>query len=181
LHFVPQNQFRNKMQPHFTVRSPTRRMGQNPRKNNQEDSMTHLALLLSGPDEVFGNFGMWAFLSCGAVALFGIFLPITTWLESRRKEREAFYKAETLRRVSEGSGDAAKASIEFLREQSRIVRFHTLEGLKIGGLIMTGIGIGVVVLLWFVAGPDLAACGLVPLLIGVAMLVYVYYLAAPVE
>jgi hypothetical protein len=61
------------------------------------------------------------------------------------------------------------------------VRFHTLEGLKIGGLIMTGIGIGVVVLLWFVAGHDLAACGLVPLLIGVAMLVYVYYLAAPVE
>jgi hypothetical protein len=121
------------------------------------------------------------FLSVGAVALFAIFLPITTWLESQRKEREAFYKAETLRRVSEASSDGARASLEYLREQSRIVRIHTLEGLKIGGLIMTSVGVGVAVLLWFVAGHDVAACGVVPFLIGIAMLAYVYLLAAPAE
>lgn len=143
--------------------------------------MAHMLLTFFGSEEVLGGFGLWAFLSVGAIALFGIFLPITTWLDHRRKEREAFYKAETLRRVSEASGDAAKASIDFLREQNRIVRFQTIEGLKIGGLIMTGVGIGVTVLLWFVAGRDVAACGLVPFLIGIAMLVYVYYLAAPLE
>jgi len=143
--------------------------------------MTHLTVFLGGPDEIFGNYGLWVFLSIGAVALFGIFLPITTWLESRRKEREAFYKAETLRRVSESSGDSGKASIEFLREQNRMVQFKTIEGLKIGGLIMVGVGIGVVVLLWFLAGPAVSACGVIPLLIGVAMLAYVYLLASPVQ
>jgi hypothetical protein len=141
--------------------------------------MTHLAMSFFGGDEVFGSSGLWIFLSVGAVALFGVFLPITTWLESQRKEREAFYKAETLRRMSEASGDGAKASIEYMREQSRIARFHTIEGLKIGGLIMTGIGVGVSILLWFVAGHDVAACGLVPFFMGLAMLVYVYFLAAP--
>jgi putative exporter of polyketide antibiotics len=143
--------------------------------------MTHLAFLIGGPDEIFGSFGLWTFLSVGAVALFAVFLPITTWLESRRKEREAFYKAETLRRVSESSADSGKASIEFLREQNRLVQFKTIEGLKIGGLIMVGTGIGVMVLLWVLAGPTVSVCGLIPMLIGVAMLAYVYLLAAPVQ
>lgn len=142
--------------------------------------LSHLAFLTGAPDEIFGSFGLWAFLSVGAVALFGIFLPITTWLESRRKEREAFYKADTLRRVSEASGDAGKSSIEFLREQNRIVQLKTIEGLKIGGVIMVGIGLGVVILLYVLAGPAVSTCGLVPLFIGLAMLIYVHFLAGPV-
>jgi hypothetical protein len=57
----------------------------------------------------------------------------------------------------------------------------TIEGLKIGGLIMTAIGIGVVVLLWVLAGPTISVCGLIPLLMGLAMLAYVYFFAAPVQ
>jgi hypothetical protein len=146
-------------------------------------AVTHLVLSFIDGDSntIFGSFGLWAFLSVGAVALFGIFLPITTWLEARRKDREAFYKAETFRRVSEASGDGARASVEYLREQARLAQIRTLEGLKIGGLIMTGVGAGVMVLLWVLAGHAEAVCGLVPLLIGVAMLVYVYYFARPVE
>ena len=144
--------------------------------------MTHLAMVVFGaPDDIFGSFGLWAFLSVGAVALFAVFLPITTWLEARRKDREAFYKAETLRRVTESSSDGAKASIEYLREVNRIVQLKTIEGLKIGGLIMTGVGIGVVALLWVLAGHTVAVCGVIPMLIGLAMLAYVYFLAAPVQ
>jgi hypothetical protein len=142
--------------------------------------LTHLTFLF-GADDVFGSFGLWAFLSVGAVALFGIFLPITTWLESRRKEREAFYKAETLRRVSEASGDGGKASIDYLREQNRIAQLKTIEGMKIGGLTMTAIGAGTMVLIWVLAGPKVSVCGLVPLLMGLAMLAYVYFFAAPVQ
>ena len=142
---------------------------------------THLACLFRGPDDIFGSFGLWVFLSIGAVSLFGIFLPITTWLDSRRKEREAFYKAETLRRVSEASGDAGKASIEFLREQNRVIQYRTIEGLKIGGLVMVGVGFGVLILLWFLTGPAVATCGLIPLFIGLAMLIYVRFLAAPIQ
>jgi hypothetical protein len=145
--------------------------------------MMRFAISLLSRDDlnIFSSFGLWAFLSVGAVALFGVFLPFTTYLESRRKEREAFYKAETLRRVSEASGEGARVSIEYLREQNRLVRIQTIEGLKIGGVIMVGAGIGVVALLWFLAGHNVAVCGLVPFFIGLAMLAYVYFLAAPVE
>jgi hypothetical protein len=142
--------------------------------------LSHLAMFL-GAGDVFGSKGLWVFLSVGAVALFGIFLPITTWLESRRKEREAFYKADTLRRVSEASADGGKSSIEFLREQNRLVQYRTIEGLKIGGVIMVGVGLGVVILLYFLAGPAVSTCGLIPLFMGLAMLIYVHFLAAPIQ
>ncbi len=42
--------------------------------------------------------GLWLFLSVGAVSLFVVFIPLVSWIDSRRKEREAFYKADTMRR-----------------------------------------------------------------------------------
>jgi hypothetical protein len=143
--------------------------------------MTHLLMALFGSEDVFGGFGLWAFLSVGAVALFGIFIPVTTWIDSRRKERESFYKAETVRRVAEASPDGAKATVEMLREQDRLSRLKAREGLKIGGVINLGVGIGLVIFLRALTGPQVALCGLIPGFIGVAMLVYVYVLAAPVE
>ena len=67
--------------------------------------MAHLVLqfLFNSEDVLMAN-GMWIFLAVGAVALFGIFLPATTWMEHRRKEREAFYKADTIRRIAEAPG-----------------------------------------------------------------------------
>jgi len=56
----------------------------------------------------FSNTGMWAFLSIGAVSLFVIFIPTVTWIDKRSKEREAFYKAETLRRITEAQARAQR-------------------------------------------------------------------------
>jgi hypothetical protein len=143
--------------------------------------MTHLLVTLFGAQEVFGGFGLWAFLSVGAVALFGIFIPVTSWIEGRRKEREAFYKAETIRRVAEASPDGAKATAELLREQDRLSRIKAREGMKMGGVINIGVGLGLVIFLRALTGPQVALCGLIPGFIGVGMLVYVYVLAAPIE
>jgi hypothetical protein len=143
--------------------------------------MTYLALSLFGSDEVFSNWGMWAFLSVGAVALFVIFIPTIHFIDSRRKEREAFYKSETIRRVAEASGDGAKATVELLREQNRIGLIKTREGVKIGGVINLGVGIGLVIFLRALIGWNVALCGLIPGFIGLGMLVYVYVLAAPLE
>ena len=74
--------------------------------------MTNLAMMLFDIDPMPGGFGLWMFLSIGAVALFVVFIPVTTWIDSQRKEREAFYKAETVRRLTESSGEGAKAAIE---------------------------------------------------------------------
>jgi hypothetical protein len=143
--------------------------------------MTNLALLFAGPDEAFATYGLWAFLSVGAVALFAVFLPITTWIGSRQKEREAFYKAETIRRVAEASSDGAKATIDLLREQNRMTMIKMREALKISGVICLGVGIGLVAFLVQLVGSRVALCGLIPAIIGLAMLVYVYLLAAPIE
>lgn len=143
--------------------------------------MAHLMLLFFGSEDVFGSNGLWAFLSIGAVALFAVFIPVVTWIESRRKERDAFYRAETIRRVAEASSDGAKATIELLREQNRMNLIRTREGLKIGGVISLAVGIGLVILLVPLSGSEVALCGLIPGLVGLAMLVYVYFMAAPVD
>jgi hypothetical protein len=149
--------------------------------------MTHLALgfLFGGDNAVFGSYGLWMFLSVGAVALFGIFIPTVTWIDSRRKEREAFYKAETFRRLAESSGEGAKAAVELLREEERIKQVKVREGLKIAGLINVGVGIGLVIFLHALLSNTndhaVYLCGLIPGLVGAAMLVYVFVMAEPLK
>jgi len=140
--------------------------------------MTHLALML------FNDFppgpGLWLFLSIGAVSLFAVFIPTVHYLDTRRKEREAFYKAETLRRVTESSGEGAKVALEMMREEAHRDRIRKREGLKIGGLVNIGIGLALVIFLRSVAGAGYL-CGLIPGFIGVAMLIYVFFMASPIE
>ncbi len=151
------------MQPDARVCCRTGRMGKNP---GLEESMVGILV----PIVLF-------------VMLFS-FLSIAVWTGSQRQEREAFYKSETLRRISEASGDGAKAAIDLMHEEERMERIRRREGLKIGGLICIGVGVGTTGLLMTLLGvhngsPYLA--GLVPGLVGVAMLLYVYKLAAPLE
>jgi hypothetical protein len=143
--------------------------------------MTYLGMYLYSFEEV-GVVGMFAFLSISAVALFGIFLPLAAWFSSRRQEREAFYRAETFRRVTEATGEGAKAALELLRQEDRLKRIKSREGLKIGGIVNIGVGVALVIFLWSLGGPGSPyLCGLIPFFIGVGMLIYVYFLAVPIE
>ena len=146
--------------------------------------MTSLAFLLfSGPFGLEGM-GQWIFLSIGAICLFAIFIPTVTWIDKQHKEREAFYKAETIRRVAEASGEGAKAALELLKQQSRFERQKGCEGMKIGGLVCIGVGAAMVIFLKELTATDPGApylVGLIPAFVGVALLVYVYFMAAPVE
>jgi hypothetical protein len=145
--------------------------------------MTYLAMLF-GSDELFNHpeFGLWMFLSIGAVSLFVVFIPLVSWIESRRKEREAFYKAETFRRVAESSGEGAKAALALLQEEDRQGRIKRREGMKIGGLTNLAVGLALVIFLHaLIAGEPVYLCGLIPGFIGVGMLVYALFLAPPIE
>jgi hypothetical protein len=145
--------------------------GENPRQKDKEDCMGDI-----------GPVGVWVFLSIGAVALFGVFLPVVTWIDSQRKEREAFYQAETFRRLAESSGEGAKAAIELMREQTRQKRLKQREGMKISGLINIGLGAGLCIFLRVLTGPGGPwLSGLIPGFIGVALLTYVLFFAAPVD
>ena len=113
----------------------------------------------------------------GSIALFS-FLAVASWSDARRKERESYYTSEALKKIAESSGEGAKSAVEYLREQNREFARRRLEGLKLGGLITTAVGVGVMVLLWGLERTEPAyLVGLIPLLIGVALLVYVYTMA----
>jgi DNA integrity scanning protein DisA with diadenylate cyclase activity len=142
--------------------------------------MTSLAFLLFTDPEVTKSAGLWIFLSIGAISLFAIFIPTVTWIDKQHKEREAFYKAETIRRVAEASGEGAKAALELLKTQDRLERLKTREGMKIGGLICIGVGAAMSILIWSNHDGGFAI-GLIPGFVGVTLLVYVYFMAAPLE
>jgi uncharacterized membrane protein YeaQ/YmgE (transglycosylase-associated protein family) len=115
---------------------------------------------------------------------FFVFLAISSWVNSQRKEREAFYKAESLRRIAESSGDGAKQAIDLLREESRLDRLKKRENTKVSGLILVAIGLGMVGFMLAMRATDPSVpylAGLIPAFIGAAMLVYVYLMASPVE
>jgi hypothetical protein len=115
------------------------------------------------------------FLSTGAIALFS-FLAVAAWSDSRRREREAYYKNESLKKLAEMQGDNAVVAVT--REEERNALRRLREGIKLGGLVTAAVGIGVMVFLRaLVPVTPVYLAGLIPLLTGVALLVYAYILA----
>jgi hypothetical protein len=113
----------------------------------------------------------------GSIALFS-FLAVAAWSDARRRERETYYKSETLKKIAESSGEGAKAAMELIREQEKNVVRRRREGMQLGGLITAAVGIGVMALLrGLVRDEPVYLAGLIPLLIGVAMLTYTFALA----
>jgi len=116
----------------------------------------------------------------GSIALFS-FLAVASWSDARRKEREAYYTTEALKKIAESSGEGAKTAMDYFQEQQRAQRMRRLEGMKIGGLVTAAVGVGMMIFLHAVAreaGDEGAyLVGLIPLLIGVALMVYAFFLA----
>jgi len=110
------------------------------------------------------------------------FVAVLHWIDAQRKERDAFYKAETIRRVTEASGEGANAALELMKADERLKRQKAREGMKIGGLINIGVGVGVMIFLHeLLPGTAIYLSGSIPALIGVGFLAYVFLLAAPIE
>jgi Flp pilus assembly protein TadB len=114
----------------------------------------------------------------GSIALFS-FLAVSAWSDARRKEREAYYTNETLKKIAESSGEGAKAAIDMLREQEHTARLRRRDGQRLGGLITLAVGAGLMVFLKALVRnePGIYLVGLIPLLIGAALLAYSYVLA----
>lgn len=112
----------------------------------------------------------------GTLAVFS-WLAVDTWSDNRRKEREAFYRHDTLKKLAETPGGST-AALEYLREDERNAQMRRREGLKLGGLIAAAAGMGVAAFLIAIL-PDrpIYFLGLIPMLIGLALLLYAYLLA----
>ena len=119
-----------------------------------------------------------------ASALFAIFLPvlmvavftfvsIAAWSDSRRREREAFYRSEVLKKAAESAGTGGTAALELMREQERVDRGRRREGQRLGGLITLAVGTGLMIFLHAVVSEEpVYLVGLIPTFVGVALLVY---------
>lgn len=112
----------------------------------------------------------------GSIALFS-FLAVAAWSDARRKEREAYYTSETLKKIAENSGEGAKSAMELLRERQRNLVRNRLEGVKLGGLVTAAVGLGVMALLRGLEHEEpVYLVGVIPLLIGLALLAYGFLL-----
>ena len=128
--------------------------------------------------------GIFLFLSVTVISVF-TFISIAVWTEARRKEREAYFKAEALRRIGEMPSDGAKYVVEMMREEeqnrqlrARINEAKQIEGMKIGGMVTLAVGIALTALIAGKSDDHYAyLVGLFPGLIGVALLVYALFMA----
>src|SRR5271169_1290195 len=82
----------------------------------------------------------------GSIALFS-FLAVASWSDARRKEREAYYTADALKKIADSSAEGAKSAVEYLREQNGMAVRKRVEGLKLGGLITAAVGAGLMIFL----------------------------------
>ena len=115
----------------------------------------------------------------GFVAFFGFifsFLSIAVWSESRRKEREAYYRSETMKKIAE-SPATGQSVIEFMRESERNAMRRMHEGIRLGGLIAFVVGLALMIFLWNLApGRSVYLAGLMPMAAGAALLVHGYFM-----
>ncbi len=109
------------------------------------------------------------------IAVFS-FVAVLVWADTRRREREALYRSETIKKVSETQG--AGSVVEFLREEEKIAARRSREGQRLGGLVTVAVGVALIAMLAGLERREHAyLVGLIPLLAGAAILVYSYLLA----
>ena len=113
----------------------------------------------------------------GCIALFS-FLAVASWSNARRREREAYYTSETMKKIAETSGEGAKSAMELLREQERNALRRQSESQRLGGIITVAIGAGAMIFLKALnLEQPIYLSGVIPLLAGLSILIYSYILA----
>ena len=119
--------------------------------------------------------GLWLFLSVAVASLF-TFIAVIGWAGERRKEREAYYHSEVLKKIADtpGSGPAAQ---EYLRERQRISDRSVRGGLRLAGLIVFFAGIGLMAFLAATREGPPPQLAMIPTLVGLAVLIYGQFLA----
>ena len=127
---------------------------------------------------------VFVWLSIGSIAFFSFLIALVI-VNAKRNEKKDFYKNETIQRIA-ASPDGGASVLQYLREEKQQAAKKRWERLRLGGLIFTVASPGLMIFLFFSnradhdPDPDYLI-GLIPLLIGAAMLGYTYWLAPKEE
>lgn len=114
------------------------------------------------------NMMFWLFLAAATVASL-TFVTVVVWAESRRKEREEYYRFEFRKRlVEDGKMDAA-AFASLIGYEHELVRRQGRQKLLVAGFVFVGIGAGALIGLQFI-GDSVWMAGFIPIGIGLSML-----------
>ena len=114
------------------------------------------------------------FLSVAVTASLS-FVAVMVWLGQRNKERQQYYRTETMKKIAE-SGSAA-AAIEYARELDRMARARSRDGMRLGGLISMAAGLGLIAFVSGVEEPGerVHLVGLIPFLVGLVLFLFAQF------
>ncbi len=113
------------------------------------------------------------------------FISIAAWAGTRTQEREAFYRSELLKKLADSPAETARQVIEMMREEDRHEEQRAarqqVEGLRLGGIVLLAVGLGLGLMLELLSpSHNLWSVGLLPALIGAALLAYLFFFVARV-
>jgi hypothetical protein len=112
---------------------------------------------------------------CGTALL--AFFSVLAWLDTRRKEREASYRNEMLRRIAEASDPAPL--LAYVRDAERADVARTRTKARVAGLITLAVGAALTIFLHQIAGAPVHLVGLVPLFVGAVLLILSEFIMKP--
>jgi hypothetical protein len=109
---------------------------------------------------------------------FFAFISVVVWLEGRTKERDAHYRNETVKKITE-SGNS-EAALEYLRSVDVAESVRVRNKVRIGGLVNVAVGVALMTFLHqLVPGTAVYLSGLIALLVGLALLIASEFMMKP--
>lgn len=118
----------------------------------------------------FDNAMFWLFLAAATVASL-TFITIVVWAESRRKERQEFYRFEFRKRLVEAGKMDTTSFASLMRYEHELKAQQGRQKLLVAAFVILGIGAGTCAGLQFIDG-SVWMVGLIPGSMGLSMLVY---------
>jgi peptidoglycan/LPS O-acetylase OafA/YrhL len=106
----------------------------------------------------------------------------SVWLPyDYNKEREAYYRSETLQRIA-ATPEGAVALVEYLRVDDKRAARRRGEATKLAGMITMAAGVGMMIFIGLLDNSKpFFMVGLIPALIGMALLVYAFVVVPKAE
>jgi Flp pilus assembly protein TadB len=109
------------------------------------------------------------------------FIAVLSTSSNRRREREAFYRGETLKKIAEMQGDGANHALELLREQEKLLQRRRSESRVLSGLITMAVGFALLIFMGVHVGRHghgVFLIALIPIFVGAVLWWYGRSMAA---
>jgi hypothetical protein len=111
----------------------------------------------------------------GSIVFFA-FLSVVGWAQQKRREREAFYRHDMLKKLIEQGGAGGQQVVEMMRREAELRERQRREGRILGGLITAVIGASAMILFYvLVPVSGVWTAGLIPFSVGAVILLFALF------